>query len=558
MKKQVLLLAAALTFTLTGFGQALPDSLARKIDQLFNQWDSTNTPGAVVGIVQGDSLIYAKGYGMADLEHHIPNTPQSIFYMCSVSKQFTGYAITLLAKEGRLHLDDDVHLYLPWMADFGRKITIRNLLNHTSGIRDDINLAAISGLPPGGMLTQEFALELIKKQRTLNFEPGDKFSYSNSNYILLAEIVRAVSGQSFSSYADSAIFKPLGMSRSVFVDQSDKIVAGRAASYTNSGNHTFSNSYQNVYTVGDGGLFTNVKDMARWVTNFYDPKVGDSAAIEQFTQKGKLNSGKEISYACGINSDSSRGYKRFIHNGGLAGYRTITVIYPDLKTGFIVFGNAGDGQIYSKVDQMATLLIPDRHKKKNPVFIARRDSAAAYLKDPAAFASLAGDYIAANGYHLRFMIKENRLWMNGQALMVNDSGTTFSLLANPAVKYIFKEQKNTVSADLYSPVLDKPIHLEGHPAGQKFSDGQLTAYTGTYFCPELDCYYQIRLKDHQLYFSNSFYADHLITLIGNNDLLSGDFVLDHVRINRNKNGHIIGFCYNSGEMMNLSFDKLEK
>jgi len=555
MKKRVLLLAAALTYTAAGFGQALPDSLAGKIDQLFNKWNSSNTPGAAVGIVRGDSLIYAKGYGMADLEHHIPNTPQSIFYMCSVSKQFTGYAITLLARQGKLHLDDNIRLYLPWMADFGRKITIRHLLNHTSGIRDDINLAAISGLPSDGMLSQEFALELLKKQRTLNFEPGEKFSYSNSNYILLAEIVRVVSGQTFPAYMDSAIFKPLGMSRSVFAGRSDQLIADRVPSYSPSGN-MFSNNFQNVYTLGDGGLFTNVQDIARWVANFYHPKAGDSAAIEQLTQKGKLNSGKEISYACGINSDSSRGYKRFIHNGGLAGYRTIVVIYPELKTGFIVFGNAGDGQVYSKADQLAALLIPDKGKKKSTVRIARRDSVTANLKDPAEFAALAGDYIAANGYHLSFTNKQNRLWMNGQTLLVNDSGTTFSLLANPAVKYIFKRQQNTVSADLYSPVLDKPIHLEGHPAGQKLSDGQLTAYTGTYFCPELGCYYQIRLKDHQLYFSNSLNADHIITLIGDNDLLSGEFVLNHVRIKRDKNGHISGFSYNSGEMMNLSFDKL--
>lgn len=555
MKKRVLLLVAALTYTLTGFGQALPDSLAGKIDQLFNRWNSSNTPGAAVGIVRGDSLIFAKGYGMADLEHHVANTPESIFYMCSVSKQFTGYAVTLLTRQGKLHLDDNIRLYLPWMADFGRKITIRHLLNHTSGIRDDINLAAISGLPSDCMLNQEFALELLKKQRTLNFEPGVKFSYSNSNYILLAEIVRVVSGQSFPAYMDSAIFKPLGMSHSVFAGRSDQLIADRVPSYSRSGN-MFSNNFQNVYTLGDGGLFTNVQDMALWVANFFGPKAGDIAAIEQFTQKGKLNSGKTISYACGINSDSSRGYKRFIHNGGLAGYRTIVVIYPELKTGFIVFGNAGDGQVYSKADQLAALLIPDKGKKKSPVRIARRDSLLANLKDPAAFAALTGDYIAANGYHLSFTVKENRLWMNNQTLLVNDGGITFSLLANPAIKYIFRRQQNTVSADLYSPVLDKPIHLEGHPAGQKFSDGQLTAYTGTYFCPELGCYYQIRLKDHRLYFSNSLNADHLITLIGDDDLLSADFVLEHVRINRNKNGHISGFTYNSGEMMNLSFDKL--
>ena len=137
--------------------------------------------------------------------------------MCSLAKQFTGYAIVLLAREGKLSFDDDIRRYLPWMADFGHKITIRNLLNHTSGIRDEGDLAEIAGIPADGMLTQAYALDVLKRQHTLNFIPGEKYSYSNSNYILLAEIVKIASGQSFPEFVANAIFKPLAMQNSHIV-----------------------------------------------------------------------------------------------------------------------------------------------------------------------------------------------------------------------------------------------------------------------------------------------------------------------------------------------------
>ena len=206
---------------------------------------------------------------MANLEYGIPNTPATIFYAASVSKQFTGYCIALLARQGKINIDEDIHIYLPWMFDFKKRITVRNLLNHTSGIRDDVDLAAISGLGIDGVLTQQSALDIIKKQQTLNFDPGERYSYSNSNYILLAEIVKAISGQSFRDFADSAIFKPLGMANSHFHDDPGELIRDRAISYWDVGDQSFVNAFQNVYTFGDGGLFTNVNDLSKWIMNFY-------------------------------------------------------------------------------------------------------------------------------------------------------------------------------------------------------------------------------------------------------------------------------------------------
>jgi CubicO group peptidase (beta-lactamase class C family) len=215
MKKLFTFLFLTCIYT-SSLSQGIDNVLKKKIDDLFVQWDNPKSPGGAVGIVINNSLVYAKGFGMADIEHNIAITPETVFYMASVSKQFTGYCMVLLAKQGKVNLDEDIRTYLPWFPDYGDHITVRNLLNHTSGIRDDINLAMISGLGRSGMLTQLHAVKLIKNQQSLNFKPGEQHQYSNSNFVLLAEIVEAVSGQSFSSFADSAIFKPLGMNQTFF------------------------------------------------------------------------------------------------------------------------------------------------------------------------------------------------------------------------------------------------------------------------------------------------------------------------------------------------------
>jgi len=254
-----LILSTGSLFPAFAFAQSLPDSTRSKIDQLFAKWNDTTAPGCAAGIVRGDQLVYARGFGLADLENKTPNTPATVFYMCSLSKQFSGYAIALLVNQGKIKLDEDIHVYLPWMNDFGKKITVSNLLNHTSGLRDDIGLAQFYGLGGDGMLTQDLAVQMLKRQRTLNFNPGEKFSYSNSNYVLLAEMVRTVMGQSFKSFTDSAIFRPLGMTASAFADDHSQLIPNRALSYGKDG-EAWHNAVQNVYTLGDGGLFTSGND----------------------------------------------------------------------------------------------------------------------------------------------------------------------------------------------------------------------------------------------------------------------------------------------------------
>src|SRR3984957_16710028 len=251
--------------------QTLPPEIAGKIDSLFSQWNKTSSPGFAVGGVRNDSLIFSKEYGMANLEYNVPITPETIFHMASVAKQFTAYSILLLEKQGKLSLDDDIHKYLTWFPDLHERITIRNLLNHTSGIRDQWEMLAISGTRLDDVITQEQVVKILAKQQALNFKPGTDWSYSNSNFTLLAEIVRSVSGQSLRQFTDSAIFKPLGMPNTHFRDDYTEILTNRSYGYTSidEAKDHYANAMLNYSTVGPASLYTNVDDMSKWIMNFY-------------------------------------------------------------------------------------------------------------------------------------------------------------------------------------------------------------------------------------------------------------------------------------------------
>lgn len=550
------LLISALFYPASGCAQIIPDSLTLKLDQLFAKWNADDTPGCAAGIVRDDKLIYAKGFGLANLENKIPNTPATVFYMCSVSKQFAGYAIALLVNQGKVKLDEDIHTYLPWMAEFGKKITVRNLVNHTSGLRDDIGLAQFYGLGGDGMLTQELAVRMLKNQRTLNFSPGEKFSYSNSNYVLLAEIVKAITGQSFQSFTDSAIFKNLGMTSSCFADDPDRLIQNRALSYEKDGNG-FRNAVQNVYTLGDGGLFTNVNDMAKWVSNFYAPKAGTLKDIELMVTPGKLTDGTAISYAMGINVNTDHGYKRLTHNGGLAGYRTMIAIYPELKMGFFVFGNAGDGDVYNKVSQIAELLIPANSEKKQPQEPGTQLNPVVMVKDSTELVRWIGDYVAANGYKISVSSKAGKLYVNESAELAPEGKAVFRMTARPSVKYRFSSDVKTKLArvSLISPVLAKPIDME-RVGEVKLSMTQLRDYAGRYFSEELGSFFDIAVQGDGLWITDKYHEPVKINMLGADHLFTSYVFLNHVRVIRGTTGIISGFELNSGDTTGLIFKKI--
>jgi CubicO group peptidase (beta-lactamase class C family) len=219
-------------------------------------------PGAVVGVIRDGKVVLTKRYGMADIERGVPMSPSAEFFIGSMSKQFTAFAIHLLAHDGKLSLDDDVHLYLPDVPDFGRKITVRHLLHHTSGLRDYFDLMAMAGLRPGDVIDEDKALALIRRQRKLNFEPGQEWDYSNTGYVLLARIVEHVAGKPFPEFARERIFVPLGMTHTLFQQDYRTLVPGRVLSYVPADTGGYRYAPVNISMAGDGGVLTTMGDLA--------------------------------------------------------------------------------------------------------------------------------------------------------------------------------------------------------------------------------------------------------------------------------------------------------
>jgi CubicO group peptidase (beta-lactamase class C family) len=333
---------------------------AAQVDAVFAQWDKAGSPGCALGVYQNGRIVYARGYGMADLEHDVPITPDSVFYAGSVSKQFTAMAAALAIAQGKLSADDDVRKYVPELPDYGRPITIRHLIHHTSGLRDVNTLMVLAGRRDDDAFDNEAVLRILARQKALNFMPGDEHLYSNSGYAMLALAIERATGTPFAEYADANIFKPLGMPVSHFHTDLSRLVPGRAWAYDRRPDGSFVlNSPQNE-RAGAGGLFTTVRELARWDENFYDGRVGGPDLIRMLETPGRLNSGTELAYAWGLTVGSYRGQPIVEHSGSLGGYRAHIIRFRSAHTSVAVLCNVSTVSTGAVVRRVAEWVLAGR------------------------------------------------------------------------------------------------------------------------------------------------------------------------------------------------------
>ena len=296
-------------------------------------------PGCAAAVSLNGEVVFEKAFGLADLEHNVPNTTQTIFESGSVAKQFTAAALVLLQQDGKLSLDDPVRKYIPELPDYGVPLTIRHLLNHTSGLRDWGAVLSLTGAGRGDrVVSQDLALDVIIHQRALNFTPGSEYSYSNSGYNLAAIIVERVSKQKFPAFVEERLFKPLGMKNSSWRDDYQRIVPGRAQAYSRQGTGPWrlNMPFMNVY--GNGGMLTTIGDWMKWNAMLDSHSLG-APLVNALETRGVLNDGRKISYALGLSVDTYKGLKDVSHGGATAGYQTFLVRYPDNKVSVGVMCN---------------------------------------------------------------------------------------------------------------------------------------------------------------------------------------------------------------------------
>jgi CubicO group peptidase (beta-lactamase class C family) len=316
-----------------------PTTVSAKVDPLFSKWNRPDSPGAAVVVVKDGAVIFQRGYGCANLSHGIPITPQTVFDAASVAKQFTGLAVAILVEQGKLSLDEDVRKHLPEVPNFGTPITIRHLIYHTSGLRDWFETLMLSGIAPSDVITMDTILAMVRRQRNLDFAPGEEHSYSNTGYNLLAAIIAKVTKQSFREWTDANLFQPLGMMRTHFCDNATEIVPARAAYYTSEVKGQLHEFVSQLAAPGSSSLLTTAEDMGRWLVNFGTAHVGGISAIQLMQQPGKVNAGKKVDYAFGLGLDSFHGMKCVYHTGSWAGDCAMLWL-PEKRFGVAVFANA--------------------------------------------------------------------------------------------------------------------------------------------------------------------------------------------------------------------------
>lgn len=478
---------------------------AAAIDALFEGWSKQGSPGASVSVYQGGKLVFSNGYGHADLEAGTPLTARTPIHVASVSKQFTAFAIALLAREGKVNLDADVRTYLPWVPDFGETITVRHLILHTSGLRDQWALFTLGGQDMGSRLRQQQVVNMVKRQRALNFKPGAEYSYSNTGYTLLAEIVQAVSGQTLREFTTERIFAPLGMAQTFFFDDVTQVVPGRANSYAKEKDgEVWKRSLLNYDNVGATSLFTTAEDMAKWAGNFTNPVVGDKALMEQIGTPGTLADGSPIDYAFGLSRGKRTGYDVIQHSGSDASFGSLFVYFPQHDFAVTVLANTAV-PVGEKLDAIARLYLPEA-KDETPAVPKPEATLVDAVTEVERLHALEGFYVPPYDSTINLEVKDGKLgytirrgnWQRDVSLVLraddsmDDGKRLFQYFK------VIRDGAGAVTA-LDSYRLDGTLQARyaRQEKSQVPTNEELQAFVGDYRSEELDITYTVRTNKAQ-------------------------------------------------------------
>jgi CubicO group peptidase (beta-lactamase class C family) len=525
---------------------------AQRVDSLIAAYNIQNGPGIAVSVIKDGAIVYKKGVGIANLEYGIPITPTTVFHVASVSKQFTIFSILLLEQEGKLLLDDDIRKYLPEMADYGHKITLRNLANHTSGIRDNTALAYLIGISEADLFSNEQAVKLITSQRGLNFVPGDEFEYCNSGFILLAEIVKRVSGQSFAKFTKERIFSPLKMKNSLFLDNPEIIVKNSAYSYYKPDSINYKSNLNHSF-VGSTGLNTTVEDLSLWALNFEKQTIGNNTIFNKMKEKSQLNNGEIIPYALGQETKIYKGLNVIFHGGGIAGYGSYLLRIPEHNFSVVYMCNSHFFHPLDIAYNIADYYLNDKETPpgSKPSF------------NPSLLQYFVGDYEPFPGLVISILKEKDTLFLqakgdNNKAKLLQIADYEFIYPNRPHSKIVFAKT-NRVSSNFLKWHFSDFAYQGQRVELKNFDETKinLTEFTGSYYNPEMNTRYKFVVKENKLVATHNINGDIILTALQPDVFVStyiGSF--GKIEIIRNEQQKVIG-CYISGQKARLiKFEKI--
>ncbi|MGA9770841.1 MAG: serine hydrolase [Blastocatellia bacterium] len=557
--KSRLALSALLIFALCliAAGQETKDARTDQVDKIFAAWDKKDSPGCALAVIRDGRIIYKRGYGMAHLEQNSPIASTTAFDIGSVSKQFTAMSVLLMAEQGKLSLDDDIRKYLPEMPQYESPVTIRQLVHHTSGLRDYLTLVALQG----GGRDEDFyvdgeVVDLLARQKQLNFKPGDQWLYSNSGYFLLSQIVKRASGKTLRQFADENIFKPLGMKHTRFNDDHTEIIENRAQGYGPRQGGGFSISVSPLDMVGDGNVVTTVEDLFLWDQNFYRNKLGKGGQqlINEALKTGVLNSGEKLEYAAGIFITKYKGLNEASHGGAFVGYRAGILRFPDQQFSVACECNLATIDPMTLAHRVADIYLADQFKQEaaksgdaSPEFMELSESE---LKDKVgAFRN------SNNGAIWKLNIREGKLTADfpGASLQFAAvSANEFHSLNGPVKRTLKFDQSRLMWMTIEG---QKPVRFEAVELVTP-SPAELARYAGDYYSDELGVTYKIAFEGGKLYIRHENRYKELPTS-ALEPTLRDTFFIQGITLNfkRDEQKQVNAFTMDAGRVRNIGFVK---
>ncbi len=458
------------------------------IEKVFER-NKPGKPGAQLAISRNGQLIYSKAWGMADLEHNVPLTTNSVIEAGSVSKQFTAAAILLLEQEGKLSLDDDVRKHIPELPDYGKPITLRHMMQHLSGLKDWGAIASIAGWPRSTKTyNNEDALYIISRQKTLNNVPGDEYLYSNSNYNLFAIIVERVSGKSLAEFTRQYIFEPAGMKHTEWRDNFKKVVPNRAIAYEYNGRGYFT-EMPNEYVYGNGGLLTTAEDLLIWNNYYLNAKPGGASLLSKQLQPMRMNNGVMNRYAAGLRVDTVLGWRYIGHSGATAAYRANLEYFPDLGLSIAWLSNTSElDRGPDPADAVRRILVKDVSNNNT----GGSPGVNAYTVSQKSLDSYLGWYFdPKRGMAVRLFLRDGKLANSRGGNLVPISENVFQLGPNQ-VEIVSSKPKHL----LLKSVFDTTYFIAVDSA--RTDEKSLQQYTGEYYSEEAQVTYRVFIKNGKL------------------------------------------------------------
>ena len=541
--------------------QVSPAEAKAKVDAIFRDVDRSDSPGCALGVYRDGQIAYARGYGMANLELSVGNTPETVFDIGSVSKQFTAMAIHLLAREGKLSLDDDIRKWVPEIPSYGRTVTLRHLLHHTGGLRDYIELMSLQGMVEEDLSPESDVLKIMALQKAPNFAPGEDYLYCNTGYNLLALVVEKASGQSLRDFSEQRIFAPLGMRHTQVADSHTRIVPNRATGYQKEG-AGYGIEMSDWEQTGDGAVLTTVEDLARWNQNFFEPKVGDAKLIADMQVVGVLNSGKKITYASALVIGTYRGLPTVSHSGSWVGYRAQLLRFPQQKLAVACLCNDGGASNPTRLSQkVAEVYLGSLMTPEGAAPPARGAAAPApkYSASAADLQKLAGAYLSQETGRLF------RVTGAGKGL-VAESGSEKLTLA-PAAAGLFRVEGSRDDAEVrFAPVAGgRPVmRMTTGVADDRETEvfdpvtlaspgpAELAELAGTYSSAELATTWLLAVENGKLYVRHrGLPKDPLSPTVKDAMSLEGM----NLRFHRNAAGKVTGFTLDYGRVRGIEFQR---